>query len=356
MKFDLEQYDYPLPKERIALEPVEPRDHARLLVVDRSTGEFEHRHIYDLPSLLKPCDVLIANNTRVMKARLLGRRILSETSSKRDLGGKIEFLLLEEQSPCVWEGMFHAAVKHRPGVRFEIPVPSGPPIVGELIRGASDSATGTVVARFDRDPLEAGAGVTPLPPYIERATTPEDEAHYQTCYARERGSAAAPTAGLHFTPELIEKLRASGVSWEEITLHVGLGTFRPVKTADIRSHPMHEERYQIDPELASRLETAKAQGTRLIAVGTTVVRTLESAHDGVRLHPGAGRTAAFIFPGGPLQIRFVDGLLTNFHLPRSTLLMLVCAFAGRELVLKAYAEALRLQYRFFSYGDAMLLR
>jgi S-adenosylmethionine:tRNA ribosyltransferase-isomerase len=351
--YSLKDYDFPLPPELIAQHPAEPRDASRLLVVDRRAGRWEHRTFRDLPEYFGAPDVLVANNTRVIPARLLGRRLLSDGSEGERLGGKVEFLLLEELGPCVWEGMFHAAAKHKPGIRFRIPTPDGRSLVGELIRGASASPHGTVVARFDRDPVESGAGQLPLPPYIERTPDAADAERYQTVYASRPGSAAAPTAGLHFTPRVREELRARGAGWEEVTLSVGLGTFRPVKAADIREHAMHDERYEIDAETARRLTEAKRAGRRITAVGTTAVRTLESAWRGGALHAGAARTSIFIYPG--YEWRCVDRLLTNFHLPQSTLLMLVSAFAGRELVLAAYAEAVRQRYRFFSYGDAMLL-
>ena len=350
-----EDYDYVLPPELIAQNAVEPRDHSRLLVLDRKSGKISHHHFHDLPQFLDSNDLLVANNTRVMKARLLGKRVLEGNQSGG--GGKIEFLLLEEVAPLVWDGMFHAAAKHRPGVRFEIPTPSGEPLRGELIRGASDSPSGTVAARFDRDPIAAGAGEIPLPPYLERAHQPTafDEARYQTIYSKEIGSAAAPTAGLHFTDSVRDALRAKGVGWQELTLHVGLGTFRPVKAGELSDHVMHEERYEITESAAREITEAKQGARRVVAVGTTVVRTLESAWQNGALHAGPGRTAVFIYPGGPKQIQVVDRLITNFHLPRSTLLMLVSAFAGKDLVLRAYEEAVREKYRFYSYGDAMLV-
>lgn len=355
----IDAYDFELPESLIAQTPAVPRDSSRLLVVDRASGKISHRVFTDLPEYLDAKDLLVANNTRVMKARLLGSRLL-ETG---ELGGKVEFLMLEELEPLVWEGMFHASAKHKPGLKFMIETPDGQGLRGTLVRGASDSPSGTVVARFDRDPIESGAGLLPLPPYIQRAKlsqhprasqAPKDSHDYQTIYAKKQaGSAAAPTAGLHFTPQVMDALKARGAQWAEVTLNVGLGTFRPVKAADVREHVMHEEQYEVSPEAAEEITAAKREGRRVVAVGTTSVRTLESAWNG-GLKPGVGRTSIFIFPGGH-EFKVVDRLITNFHLPKSTLLMLVSAFAGRDLILEAYREAVREKYRFFSYGDAMLI-
>lgn len=363
MSFHLKDYHFDLPGHLIAQKPVTPRDASRLMVVDRATGEIQHRVFRELPEILDSDDLLVVNNSRVMPARLLGRRI----HDSGEKGGRVEFLLLEEVEPRVWEGMFHASAKHRPGLRFEIPTPEGEPICGEILRGAKESSTGTVVARFDRDPLASGAGSMPLPPYITRGSAKEEGAspqrnveegedliRYQTVYAEALGSAAAPTAGLHFTEELFERLAEKGVDRMEVTLHVGLGTFRPVKSGDIRQHAMHSERFEVSEDFSRRYEWAREKGKRIVAVGTTSVRTLESAFEGGRLQPGVRRTEIFLYPGGrPIQA--FDRLITNFHLPESTLLMLVSAFAGRELMMKAYEEAIQKEYRFFSYGDAMLI-
>jgi len=348
----LSSYDFHLPEELIAQKPAEPRDSARLLVIHRQSGKWEHRKFLDLPEYLSRGDLLVANNTRVLKARLLGYR-LREEQGRWIPGGKIEFLLLEELAPGVWEGMFHAAAKHRPGVRFEVPTPDGRGLRGELVRGASDSPHGTVVAKFDRDPVASGAGLIPLPKYIQRTPESLDETEYQTVYAKETGSAAAPTAGLHFTDRVLQKVHDRGAEWAELTLHVGLGTFRPVKAEDIRQHVMHEERFEISPVTAARVNEAKAASRPVLAIGTTSVRALESAWGDGKLKEGHGRTSIFIRPG--YQFQAVDRLLTNFHLPKSTLLVLVSALAGRELTLEAYREAVRERYRFFSYGDAMLI-
>ncbi|OFZ55494.1 MAG: tRNA preQ1(34) S-adenosylmethionine ribosyltransferase-isomerase QueA [Bdellovibrionales bacterium RIFOXYC1_FULL_54_43] len=357
----LAAYDYELPERLIAQEPAMPRDSSRLLVVDRARGVWEHRSFRDFPSYFDSNDLLVANNTKVMKARLLGRRLKQDPGHLYPVkGGKVEFVLLEKiagHGPHVWEGLFRASARYNPGLRFEIITPDGQCLRGVLVRGSSESPHGTVWAEFDRDPVESGAGEIPLPHYISRGSTKTDEAGYQTVYAKHIGSAAAPTAGLHFTNEIMRALAERSVSWAEVTLHVGLGTFRPVKSNDIRDHVMHEERYEISSEVAGSVRRAKADGKRVVAIGTTSVRTLESAWKPRGLEPGVGRTSLFIWPGRPGGHPFhvVDRMLTNFHLPRSTLLMLVCAFAGRDLILAAYREAVAQEYRFFSYGDAMLI-
>lgn len=348
----LSDYDFELPESLIAQTPMEPRDHSRLLVLDRASGAVAHQRFDSITNLLGPNDVLVANNTRVIPARLLGRRVLPDGA----MGGAVEFVLLERLEGNRWEGLFKASVRSAPGVKFLIPTPDGRGVTGTMTRGSAASAAGTVEAEFDRDPVSAGAGELPLPPYIEARDAHAAE-NYQTVYSKEEGSAAAPTAGLHFTDRVLARLRDKGVGWEEVTLHVGLGTFRPVKVDDLSEHIMHEERYSMSAEVADRLTRAVRAGKRIVAVGTTSVRTLESAWDAQAraFRAGAGRTALFIRPGH-FEFKVVGGLVTNFHLPRSTLLMLVSAFAGRGHVLHAYAEAVREKYRFFSYGDAMLIR
>lgn len=350
----LDSYDYALPEELIAQKPAQPRDSSRLLVIHRGSGRIEHRIFRDLPEYLDSNDFMVANNTRVLKARLLGHRLREERGQLLP-GGKIEFVMLEERGPRVWEGLFHASAKYVRGLRFEIPTADGRGLRGTLVRGVSESPHGTVVAEFDRDPIESGAGELPLPHYIGRKKpTLDDETAYQTVYAKALGSAAAPTAGLHFTDTVMSALRARGAEWAEVTLHVGLGTFRPVKEQDVRRHVMHEERYEIASDCAQKINQAKEMGKRVLAVGTTSVRTLESAWDGSGVRAGVGRTSLFIRPGA-FDFHVVDRMLTNFHLPKSTLLMLVSAFAGRDLVLEAYREAVRRRYRFFSFGDSMLI-
>jgi S-adenosylmethionine:tRNA ribosyltransferase-isomerase len=342
----LSDYDYHLPEELIAQHPVEPRDSSRLLVIDRRSGTWVHKHFRDLGEYFSKGDLLVANNSRVIKARLLGHRLV-----EGKLGGKIEFFMLEEKSPRVWEGLFHASAKYLAGLEFSVPTPDGKGLRGKLIRGSAESPSGSVVAEFDRDPVAAGAGELPLPKYIKHAPEKDDAESYQTVYSKELGSAAAPTAGLHFTSSLIEQLRAKGVDWAEVTLHVGVGTFRPVKTENIAEHVMHEERFDISSEAAKKVQAHRG---RVTAVGTTSVRTLESAFKDGEVAAGVGRTSLFIRPGH-FEFQVVNRLITNFHLPKSSLLMLVGAFAGRELILEAYQEAVRQKYRFFSYGDAMLI-
>ncbi len=363
--FDLSAYEYELPENLIAQVPVSPRDASRLMVIHRREKRWEHRKFSDLTDYLDSRDLVVANNTRVLKARLVGHRLRSQAGEWIQ-GGRVEFVMLEELQPLIWEGLFHASGRAVPGFHFEIPTPDALGLRGEVIRGSADSPTGTVVVRFNRDPLESGAGELPLPHYIERHHDEEiqqqDEKSYQTVYAKHLGSAAAPTAGLHFTEDTMKSLKNKGIDWVELTLHVGVGTFRPVKVKDIRQHQMHEERYDVSAETALKITDWKQKGNRVLAVGTTSVRTLESAWDstlpgGGGLRNGSGKTSIFIRPGQdrPHPFQVVDRLLTNFHLPGSTLLMLVSAFAGRDLVLEAYADAVREKYRFFSYGDAMLI-
>jgi len=348
----LQSYMYELPPELIAQRPACPRDSSRLLVLDRASGSIGHGVFRDIGKYLKNSDVLAANNSRVMRARLRGRRVLENAAP----GGKVEFLMLRQLGELSWEGAFHASAKHKPGVMFEIPASDGRGVRGTIVRGASGSASGTVEVRFDRDPVDAGAGEMPLPPYIVRPADDSDIAAYQTVYASVGASAAAPTAGFHFTPELLAALRARGIGWEEITLDVGLGTFRPVKSADIRNHVMHEERFRISASVALCINDAMEKGRRIVAVGTTSVRALESAYDRTAgcVSAGARCTDIFIRPGAH-EFGVVGAMITNFHLPGSTLLMLLCAFAGRDMVMRAYKEAVAEHYRFYSYGDAMLV-
>ena len=349
--FALETYDYDLPSELIAQAPAEPRDHSRLLVVDKRAGTWSHHVFKDIPRFLREGDLLVANNTRVIRARLSGAR---------PTGGKVEFLLLKEVEPLVWRGMFHSSAKHKPGLQFQVARDDGEYLLGELIAGSRESSDGSVVARFDRDPLEFGAGEVPLPPYISSQNL-NDEKFYQTVYARSEdrhlSSPAAPTAGFHFTPELLKKIKANGVRWEEVTLQVGISTFRPIKTPDIRDHKMHTEYFEILPAVAERVEEAKQKHLRVIAVGTTSVRVLETAFDAKsrRVKAGPQETSIYFHPGGVVKFQCTDALITNFHLPRSSLFALVCAFGGTELMRAVYGAAVKEKYRFFSYGDAMLI-
>ncbi len=332
---------YHLPEELIAQEPAPRRDESRLLVLPGNDGAPEHRLFKDLVDYLRPGDTLVINNTRVIPARLWGE--------KEGTGTKIEVLLLTRIEDDTWE------VLVRPGRR----VPPGTGIrFGGDIRGVAEAVTAGGCRRmrfqFDGDfeRLLDRLGAMPLPPYIKKQ--PADPGRYQTVYARQPGSAAAPTAGLHFTSELLAQIKERGVNVAPVLLHVGLGTFRPVKAEDITRHHMHAEYYEITPEAARMINRTKAGGGRVVAVGTTTTRCLEtSAEDSGTVRSGSGWTEIFIYPG--YRFRVIDGLVTNFHLPGSTLLMMVSAFAGRERVLAAYREAVVLRYRFFSFGDAMLI-
>jgi S-adenosylmethionine:tRNA ribosyltransferase-isomerase len=352
--YALSAYDFDLPADRIAQAPLAERDASRLLVLDRSTGALAHSTFSALPELLHPGDLLVTNRSRVFPARLLGRR---------PGGGAAELLLVRRLEPGLWEAMVRPGRRLRPGVVVEIGPGVRAQIEGPGVRAPSPvadvapSALRRVRLVFDELSEEAALerhGHVPLPPYIRRADAPSDRARYQTVYAREGGSVAAPTAGLHFTRALLERLEERGIERVELVLHVGPGTFRPVEVEDVRAHSVLPERYDIPEATAGAVDRARAEGRRVIAVGTTATRALESAlgPEG-RLRAGEGETSLVIVPGFPF--RAVDGLVTNFHLPRSSLLLLVGAFGGRERVLQAYAEAVRQGYRFYSYGDAMLL-
>ncbi|NLG89554.1 MAG: tRNA preQ1(34) S-adenosylmethionine ribosyltransferase-isomerase QueA [Clostridiaceae bacterium] len=333
---------YDLPKSLIAQHPSKERDMSRLLVLDRKTGKTTHVLFKDIVDYLKKGDCLVINNTRVIPARLLGE--------KEDTGGKIEFVLLKKKGEDIWEVMLKPGKRAKKGARF---VFGGGILKAEIIDIVEE---GNRLVKFFYDGIFEEvldkAGVIPLPPYITSEI--EDYERYQTVYSRYNGSAAAPTAGLHFTQELIGRLKDNGIKFAELTLHVGIGTFRPVKTENIEEHHMHKEYYSIGKEACEIINGAKSEGGRIIAVGTTSCRVLEtvSSDDGF-VTPGEGETGIFIYPG--YRFKAIDGLITNFHLPESTLLMLVSAFAGRENVLAAYKEAINLKYRFFSFGDAMLV-
>jgi S-adenosylmethionine:tRNA ribosyltransferase-isomerase len=339
----LADYDYALPPGRIAQEPVEPRDAARLLVLERATGTRHHVHVRDLPVWLAPGDLLVRNATRVLPARLRGRKAT---------GGAAEALLLgEAPGPRRQRALVRAGGRLRVGqkLRFE---GAGLVLDAEIAALGGD---GSVELAFADGPSPFALGEAPLPPYIRReAARAADAERYQTVYARVPGAVAAPTAGLHFTPALFEALAARGVAWADVVLHVGPGTFRPVQAADLAAGRLHAERFELPPETAAAIARTRAAGGRVVAVGTTSARVLESrACEGGLVEPGAGETELLLAPGA--RFRVVDALLTNFHLPRSSLLLLVAAFAGRERILEAYAEALERGYRFYSYGDAMLL-
>ncbi len=333
---------FELPQELIAQDPLEERSSSRLLVLDKHTGAMSHCVFRDVISYLRPGDCLVLNNTKVIPARLLGER--------EGTGGRVEVLLLKRSAGDIWETLVKPGKKCRPGTRL---------VFGNGLLKAQVLETveeGNRLIKFEYDGIFEEVldtlGEMPLPPYITHKL--RDRNRYQTVYAKYEGSAAAPTAGLHFTKELLKEIEAKGVRTAYVTLHVGLGTFRPVKEENVLEHHMHSEYFQISEEAAGVINSTKAQGGRIICVGTTSCRTVESASDDSGcVQPGSGDTNIFIYPG--YRFNVLDGLITNFHLPESTLVMLVSALAGRENVLKAYEEAVREQYRFFSFGDAMLI-
>jgi S-adenosylmethionine:tRNA ribosyltransferase-isomerase len=343
------EFDFDLPPELIAQHPPVNRGHSRLMLLERESGRVTHSRIAELPSLLTPGDLVVVNDTRVFPARLIGRRLPG--------GGAVECLLLRRREDGTWDALVHPGQRLRQGSRMVFDrgsVHLAAEIVGRASYGrrtvrfsATDQAT------FDR--VVDALGEVPLPPYIKRQVEITDRERYQTVYARERGSVAAPTAGLHLTPELFERMTARGIERVALTLHVGYGTFSPVRTERVEDHRVEPEPWSIGVDAAAILNDAQRDGRRIVAVGTTTTRTLEAAaaaHGG-RILSGAGEADLFIYPGFRFQV--VQGLLTNFHLPRSSLLMLVAAFAGREHVLNAYREAVERRYRFYSYGDAMLI-
>ena len=337
-----QDFYFDLPPELIAQTPIIKRDASRLLVLPKEEGEVAHRHFYDLTDYLRPGDCLILNDSRVLPARLLGQRLPG--------GGACEVLLLIDRGDNVWECLVRPGKRLRRGARVSF---GDGKLKGEIVDELPD---GNRLVKFEYEGifLEVldALGKMPLPPYIKAEL--QDRERYQTVYSRVAGSAAAPTAGLHFTPELLEKVQEMGVSLGYVTLHVGLGTFRPVKEENILDHDMHSEYCVIPPETAELINRTKANGGRVICVGTTSCRTIESwAGENGHMEPSAGWTKIFIYPG--YRFKVLDGLITNFHLPESTLLMLVSALAGRERVLEAYKEAVAEQYRFFSFGDAMLI-
>ena len=332
---------FDLPEELIAQTPLERRDASRLLTLDKTTGAVAHHHFYELPQFLRPNDCLVLNDSRVLPARLLGHR---------STGGAVEVLLLRDLGDGKWECLTRPGRKTQPGTALSFGD-------GELTATVVDAiADGNKIVQFHYDGIFLEVlerlGKMPLPPYIKAEL--QDQERYQTVYSKVNGSAAAPTAGLHFTPELLEKIQAKGVNIGYVTLHVGLGTFRPVKEDDIEQHDMHSEYCVIPPETATLINETKARGGRVICVGTTSCRTLESwAQEDGHMEPSAGWTSIYIYPG--YRFKVMDALVTNFHLPQSTLIMLVSALAGREHVLHAYEEAVKERYRFFSFGDAMFV-
>ncbi len=358
--FDTSSYNFDLPDSLIADTPLKSRDQSRLLVVNRLSRTIEHRNVFELPEILSPDFVVVANNTRVFKARLLGER--------EGTGGKVEFFLLSQKGVLEWKGMMKAGAKVTPGFSFRIPTPSGVSIRGEVVSREESPGGALFHARFSHDPVLLDAGEVPLPPYIVqqreargRSTGETDELSlYNTVFSKESGSVAAPTAGRHFTLELIESMKKRGIPWEEITLHVGIGTFKPVNAADVRHHTMHEEATGLSDGVAARLNAYKTEGRKILAVGTTTARTLEgrallSANPMV-LEPGRKEVNLYIHPGSGHEWKWVDALMTNFHLPGSTLLMMIASKIGDlGFTLEIYRKAIEEKYRFYSYGDAMII-
>lgn len=361
----LSEFDYVLPSEQIAQRPLQSRVASRMLLVNRTSGATEDSEFAELPGLLRGDELIVLNNARVIPARLLGRRLdtpsvtgAEQTSSRT---AEIEILLVRRLDSVTWEALVRPGRKMHVGqwIRFG----EGELEAEVIARGDHGQRTLRFISRSDKEVTDHldHLGHMPLPPYIDRADEPSDRERYQTVFASRPGAIAAPTAGLHFTPEILENIRARGVEICEVTLHVGLGTFQPIRSETLEGHVMHGEVYEIPPDTAERITRAKTQGRRILAVGTTAVRALEDAAiraaesaAGTVLAPGTAEAHLFITPG--FHFRVVDALLTNFHLPRSTLLALVCAFAGREPILAAYRHAMQAGYRFYSYGDCMLIR
>lgn len=338
-------FDYKLPEELIAQYPADKRDTSRLFVIDRQTGNRLHTYFYEILNHLKEGDCLVLNNSKVFPARLLG--------SKEASGGKVEFLLQKRLKEEVWETMVKPGKRLKPG--DEVLFSKEPLLKAKILEIAENANR---IVRFEYEGIFMDTlnqvGKIPLPPYIKRENIDEDKDRYQTVYCKEEGSVAAPTAGLHFTEDLLAKAKQRGIRIAYLTLHVGIGTFRPVKSINIQDHRMHPEEYEIDAENAEIINQTRAAGGRIISVGTTSVRTLESVADASGyIRPCRGATEIFIYPG--YRFKIVDGLITNFHLPQSTLLMLVSAFYDRDKMLAVYEEAISEKYRFFSYGDAMLI-
>ena len=339
---NLSEFNYDLPQELIAQKPIERRDSSRLMVLDKSTGKITHRHFYDIIEYLNEGDCLILNDSRVLPARLYGVR--------EDTGSPIEFLLLTRKEQDIWEVILRPGKKAKPGKRF---VFGDGRLKAEVLEVVND---GNRLVRFEYEGLFENIldeiGEMPLPPYITEKLL--DKERYQTVYSKEEGSAAAPTAGLHFTNELLDKIREKGVKIGFVTLHVGLGTFRPVKENVVENHKMHSEFYILSQETADIINETKKNGKNVVAVGTTTCRTLESVAREGEIKAKTGWTDIFIYP--PYEFKAIDKLITNFHLPQSTLLMLISAFAGKDKVFNAYNEAIKEKYRFFSFGDAMFIK
>lgn len=346
------EFDYDLPEQLIAQEPARRRDRSRLLVVDRASGTLTDSVFDQLPGFLATGDTVVLNNTRVFPARLIGRRLRTTARGEQIAGGRVEIFLIRRIEPLVWEALVRPGKSMLKGARAEF---ARGKLTAEVIEWQE---MGRRVVRFEAagsfDEIIDRIGRTPLPPYIKRDTEDRlDAERYQTVYARERGAVAAPTAGLHFTPELFDHVRARGVEVVEITLHVGYGTFQPVRVERVEDHQIEPESYTISEAAANTLNRALEERRRIIAVGTTTTRALESAYGPGGITPGTRATDLFIYPG--FEFRVVGGLVTNFHLPRSSLLMLVAALAGKDLIIDAYRHAVERDYRFYSYGDAMLI-
>ena len=342
-KMDVKDFRYDLPQELIAQDPLEDRSSSRLLVLDKDTGEITHKHFYDIIDYLDEGDCLVLNETKVIPARLMG--------VKKDTGAVVEILLLKRKSKTVWECLVTPGKKCRVGAVIEF----GEGLLTGTVSDIVEEGNRIIEFEFDSifEEILDKLGTMPLPPYITH--TLKDRNRYQTVYAKNDGSAAAPTAGLHFTKELLKDIEDKGVKLAKVTLHVGLGTFRPVKVSDVRQHHMHSEFFQVSKEAADIINSTRANGKRVICVGTTSTRTVESASDDKGyLKETSGWTDIFIYPG--YKFKVLDALITNFHLPESTLVMLVSALAGREKVLHAYEEAVKEKYRFFSFGDAMFIK
>ena len=343
---NINEFDYHLPEELIAQKPADKRDNSRLLVVHRDTGEIEHKHFYDVLDYLNPGDCLVMNNSKVLPARLFG--------TKAETGAKVEFLLIKRLHDDVWESMVKPGKRLKPGDS----VIFSDDFKADIIDYGED---GTRIVEFKYEGIFMERleelGKMPLPPYIERESELSDKDRYQTVYCKEEGSVAAPTAGLHFTEELLAKAKAKGIKLAYVTLHVGIGTFRPVKCENIEDHQMHFEEYEITQENADIINETKAAGGRVVSVGTTSTRTMESAavlkDDKYVMEAKGDSTGIFIYPG--YEFKIIDSLITNFHLPKSTLLMLISALYNREDILKVYETAVEEKYRFFSYGDAMII-
>ncbi|MDP2920176.1 MAG: tRNA preQ1(34) S-adenosylmethionine ribosyltransferase-isomerase QueA [Dehalococcoidia bacterium] len=338
MSLHTSDFNYDLPPKMIAQTPIEPRDAARLMVVDRATGALQHRRFRELPGFLRPGDVMVFNDSRVIPARLAGK--------KSGTGGEVEILLLRRLESCIWEALVKPARRVRKGMTLDL----GTDVAVQAVV-LSEGEAGIRTLRFSNESCLPALGEIALPPYIHEPL--EKPERYQTVYAEKPGSVAAPTAGLHFTPQLLQRVRDKGVKCLFVTLHVGLDTFRPVQEEDPRKHRIHREYGVITEEVASELARAKAEGRRVVSVGTTSVRMVEAAAQTGDILPFDGWVDLFILPG--YRFKVVDAMVTNFHLPRSTLLMLVSAFAGKELIQKVYREAIKEKYRFYSFGDAMLI-